>query len=393
MAITILQTPAEVSLAQSPIIFSVSSSTDIANSGFQYVCDLYYWTGSIAVSGSPDYQLVKYPNAEYCGIFDLSRILNSTMTTLAEQNPSNVVFYKADFYYRYLVNNQYVNDTGSLLSSDTYKALDGYSIFQEAISEEIYNMTPHWPIMTDGPDEQTALVDNYGVQGVYVGDAGNPAQSAAGILYFSNIGLSTEYLLNTGSLNTTSGQIAQYPIGPSEDGFPISTIGLTQYTVQAFNSSRQLLGTPITYNIECNQKYPNVRVKWKNRFGQFDYYNFNMVSRESFSTEKRTYQPQLGSWNGRTLSYNREDSQTQNYIVDSKQGLSVNSWYVPETYNDIFKQLMVADEIYWVYDEPNNFVKPLTITTSNIVFKTGVVDHLIQYQFDFEIGQGYKLII
>ena len=388
MAITILQTPAEVSLAQSPIIFSVTSSIDLANNGFQYVCDLYYWTGSNSFSGNVDYQLVKYPNTEYCGIFDLSRILNSTMTALAEQNTSNVVYYKANFYYRYLVNNVYVNDTGSLIGSDTYKVLDGYGIFQEPIGQQIYDSTPHWPLMTDGPATQSAFVDNYGLAGVYTGDAGTTQPTK--LVYTSNIGLSVDYELSSSS--ATSGQIQQYPIGPNEDGFPLSTIGLDWYSIQAYNDSTPL-NTPIKYEITCTQKYPNVRIKWKNRYGQFDFYNFYMVSRQSFSTEKRTYQPQLGSWGGRTLSYNKEDSQTQNYIVDSKQGLSVNSWFLPESYNDIFKQLMVSDEIYWVYDEPNNYVKPLAITTSNIVFKTGVVDHLIQYQFDFEIGQGYKLII
>jgi hypothetical protein len=53
----------------------------------------------------------------------------------------------------------------------------------------------------------------------------------------------------------------------------------------------------------------------------------------------------------------------------------------------------VSDEIYWVYDEANNYVRPLTIATSNLTFKTGVVDHLIQYEFEFAFGQGYKLII
>jgi hypothetical protein len=388
MAITILQTPSEVSLAQSPIIFSVSSSIDIANSGFQYVCDLYYWTGSLAASGGVDYQLVKYPNTSFCGIFDLSRILNSTMTSLAEQNTSNVVAYKADFYYRYLVNNIYVNDTGSLISSNIYKVLDGYSIFQEEINQPIYAKTPYWPLMTDGPATQSCFTTNTGTQGAYVGSNGLTANN---VLYESNLGL-TFTLALSGSAGTTQTEISDYPIGPSESNFPFATVGLEWFKITARNNTTPV-ALPITYNVECNQKYPNVRIKWKNRFGQFDYYNFNMVSRESFSTEKRTYQPQLGSWGGRTLSYNKEDSQTQNYIVDSKQGLSVNSWFLPETYNDIFKQLMVSDEIYWVYDEVNNFVKPLTITTSNIVFKTGVVDHLIQYQFDFEIGQGYKLII
>ena len=54
--------------------------------------------------------------------------------------------------------------------------------------------------------------------------------------------------------------------------------------------------------------------------------------------------------------------------------------------------MLVSDEIYWYYDEANSYVRPLSIDTSKIVFKTGVVDHLIQYQFEFMYGQSYKLI-
>ena len=65
MALSIAQTPADVSLAQSPIIFSISESVSsvIANAGFQYVADLYYWTGSLTNSSSvADYTMVKFPN-------------------------------------------------------------------------------------------------------------------------------------------------------------------------------------------------------------------------------------------------------------------------------------------------------------------------------------------
>ena len=119
-----------------------------------------------------------------------------------------------------------------------------------------------------------------------------------------------------------------------------------------------------------------------------------MVNRQGFNTTKRTYQPQLGSWQSSTLSYQNYDSATLNYISDSTQTLSVNTFWIDEAYNEIFKQLMVSDEIYWLYDEANsNSIRPITIKTESIVFKTNVVDHLIQYTFDFNWGQNYKLII
>jgi hypothetical protein len=66
---------------------------------------------------------------------------------------------------------------------------------------------------------------------------------------------------------------------------------------------------------------------------------------------------------------------------------------LPEEQNDLIKQMLSSDEIYWVYDESNGAVRPVSITSSNISFKTGVVDKVIQYGFNFNLGQGYKLIL
>jgi hypothetical protein len=387
MALTITQTPATCSLAQSPIIFTLAESTPVyTSSSFQYVGELYYWTGSLTNSSSvSDYTIVKFPNTADVGIFDLNRIINSTLTPLAIANTSSVSYFAVDFYFQYQSGSTYL--TGSHVRSKTYKALDGYGIFPETIGQQIFTSSVFWPLMTDGPATQSAFIDNTGIAGIYTGDVGTTQPTK--IVYTSNIGTAN---YNVSSSTATQGQIYSYPIGPAQSGFPLSTIGLTTYSVQAFNGATAL-SNAIRYNITCQQKYPNVRVKFKNRFGQFDYMNFDMVSKQSFQTERRTYQPQLGTWESSTLSYQPYDTGNQAYIVDSKQAISVNSYWLPESYNDILKQLLVSDEIYWVYDEANNKVRPLTIVTQNIVFKTGVVDKLIQYQFDFQFGQPYKLIM
>lgn len=387
MALSITQTPATISLAQSPIIFTVaeSNSATVANTGFQYVADLYYWSGTITNSGSvADYTLVKYPNTSLVGMFDFSRIINSTLTDLAQANPSNVKYFAADFYYQFLSGSTYI--TGSHVKSSTYKALDGYQIFQEAIGEQIYDLTPHWPLMTDGPATQSFFDTNKGTAGVYVGMSGTSAPDR--IIYTGPSGTAS-YSLSGGT--STALQIKQYPIGPQQSGFPLST-STQWFSVQAA-FGETLLGQPIKYNVSCQQKYPNVRIKWKNRYGQFDWMNFDMVNRQSFQSERRTYQPQLGSWNSSTLGYNDYDSSTLNYISDSKQSISVNTNWLSEDYNEIIKQLLVSDEIYWIYDEANGNIRPITIVTDSITFKTGVVDKLIQYSFDFNWGQSYKLII
>lgn len=388
MSLSITQTPALVNLGQSPIPFTVSESVPalLTSSSFQYVGELYYWTGSqFQSSSTSQYTIVKYANQSGVGIFDVSKIINSTLTNSLINNSSNVEFFAVDFYTQYYNGTQYV--TGSHVKSATYKALDGYGLMgQESIGQTIYTTTPYWPLMTDGPATQSIFIDNYGSAGVYVGDAGTTQPTK--LVYTSNL-TSADYTLTSNP--SSSGQIISYPQGPLQSGFPLSTSGLTTYSIQAYNGSTPL-GLPIRFDITCVQKYPNVRICWKNRFGQFDWMNFYMVSRESFNVKRSQYQPQIGTWNASTLSYSKSDAMNKNYIIDAESSLSVNSWFVPQEQNDIFKQLLSSDEIYWSYDEANNFVRPLSIQTSKVTFKTGVVDHLIQYQFDFVYGQSYKLI-
>ena len=389
MSLNITQYPATASLAQSPMIFTIAENTQaVTSASFQYNANLYYWSGGPADSGSVQkYVLTKYPNESLVGMFDVSRILNSTLTDLAFANTSNVKYYKCDFYWTYTgVNNIVVSS--SIVESGTYKALDGYAIFQEPINQQIYSKTPHWPIMSDGPVSQSFLDQTSGWMTVYTGTVGTAQPTK--IRYVGNLGNAD---FNVAGTVSSSQQTNYFPISAGCDDFPLNPL-TTEFSVQAFDGSTPL-GSPINFSKDCLQKYPNVRIKWKNRYGQFDYYNFYLVNRQGFQSTKRTYQPQLGTWQGTSLSYNSYDSSNLNYLSDSKQTLSVNTDYLDESYNDIFKQLLVSDEIYWVYEyqADEEIVRPITIRTDSIVFKTGVVDKLIQYQFDFDWGQSYKLII
>ena len=523
MSITISQTPSSASLAQSPIIFSVNETPtgSLLSSSFQYVAELTYWTGSVSASGSADYTLTKFANTSKYGIFDFSKIINSTLTEKLQENSSNVVYFKGDFYTQYILSGSTQFTTGSHTLSGVYKAIDGYGIFPENITSSLDSKTPFFPFLTDGPQSQSIYNTDFGRMGVWVGDIGisNPISH----IRYNDLN-ETEYIAVTSSTDT-SGQIQSIPIGYGETDFPLnvtnigssynicpvsssvsSSIVETQTTVSASfqtlpvvggspsmdyneptlltnaqtfesffntvspiyawaadgaslyfasgsgqfpyaelrgstpisgitvaldntdfwkinapfdgqvldivfsNSSERIdnrftsssfstvntnvyaeVGECLNFAVVCETKYPNVRVKWKNRFGQWDNFNFNMVSRESFSTTNRTYQPQLGSWDGTSLSYNNYDSSIENYVSDSSQTIQVNTDWIEEDYNDIFKQLLVSDEIYWIQNDGSS--KPLSITTSNLQFKTGVVDKLIRYTFDFALGQNFKLIL
>ena len=402
MALSIIQTPNDVNLAQSPIVFAVSESNSEAftSSSFQYLAELYYWTGSLTDSASvSDYTLTKFPNTDRTGIFDVSRIINSELSDIVQAVSSSVRYLAIDTYVQFQSGSIFV--TGSHLRSDTYKAIDGYSLFQEPITQDIQDKTPFWPIMTAGPTTQSYQDYTGGRMSVWVGP--DTPQISALIYSSSFAGEDNNYVpAGIGSENT-SGMVVTFPISNTEPDWPmdsdINTIG--NFEVFAVTGSANYTGTnryseSLHFDFECETKYDNIRIKWKNRFGQFDYYNFNLVSRQSMSTKRQRYQPQIGSWNARTLSYQSFESSVQNYIVDSDQNISVNTNYVHEDYNDAFKELMVSDEIYWIQSytaSGGEILMPLAISTSNFSQKTNKVDKLIQYSFGFLRGQGYKLII
>ena len=390
MALVFNQLPPTMSLAQSPIAFSVFENTGLySGSEFQYTCQLDYWMGNESDSGSYDYLLLKYPNTSGVGIFDLSRVLNSALNQLAYDYTSSVLYYKAGFNYNYLSGSVRVSgSTAPLITSGIYKSLDGYALFPEPINQNVPSKSLHWPLMTDGPVSQSVLPTDIGSIGTYVGVTGatQPTQ-----VRYTKIGGSSSNIAVT-STTSSMGQITRVPLAPSQSGFPLTVTDGDAYTIQAYTGSTAL-GNPLYFQVQCAYYYTPVRIMWKNRYGQFDFQNFYKANYKTFGTDQRTYQPQLGSWDATTLTYNTAQNNTQRYLVNTNELLEVNSDWLPENFNEIYKQLLVSDEIYWIYDQASNFVKPLAITTNSVRFKTGVNDKLIQYTVAFSVGQTFKLII
>lgn len=414
MSYSIIQQPSAIlSLAQSPVIFSVSSSQFVGADNFQYIAELTIWNGSNSNSGSGDtWTLAKYPSSEgFTGIFDCSRIINSTQTNLAldfetyPQLENSLKKYKIESYYRYQSGSQYV--TGSHIESDVFQAADGYQLFpmtinQSPLSQSIqpYNF---WPLLTDGPVSQSCFDTNKGFGYVYknYNNTFTTSSKVDKIRFTDSNGQVQYYQLDSGSYPNfpTTELVEPFPLYPSETGFPL-TGSYDWYNVCAVNVDNEPLSETLSFVVVCEQKYPNIRIAFKNRWGVLQYINMDMINRKSFNTTRRTYQPQLGTFQARELTYNEWDSQTLNYITDSSQKIVCNTNWLDEWWNEIIKQLLVSDEIYWVYegetptyDSTSWTYKPLTISTQTLQFKTGVNDHLIQYAFEFDFGQGYKLII
>jgi len=429
MSIIVNQKPLASQPAQSPIVFSVTENTSsfVTASEFQYTANLYVWSGASSASGSYIYQLRKYPNQSGAGIFDVGRIINSKLTDLAATNPSNVKFYKLEVGWQYATGSTYVTQSGGLtqiscsVGGFLFTAYDGYAIFPDQINSPLTSQSAVFPMMTDAYLVTQSVTENdCSAFGNFASSTINQGSGSHGIsfwrgeneVYTANymLALTASYTngttlsasfgpLGNVNLTNTNDAISHYGFCPRDPGwvanFPtIPTASLDKWNYTIYSGS-VALGT-LNYQLDCAYYYEPVRIAWKNRFGQFDFLNFYKRHNTTFNTDQRLYQPQLGTWQSSTLSYNQFQTRAQRYIVDATEVLECNTDWLEQGYNDLMKQLLVSDEIYWMYDQSNVenvLVKPLTIKTNSLQFKTGVNNKLIQYTITFDIGQPYKLIL
>jgi|694.fasta_scaffold35927_3 hypothetical protein len=403
MAYTFTQTPPSLSLAESPMVFTVLDTTNVSKDQYQYVLKLKYWTGSFAQEPATfNYVLQKYPNASGRGMFDISKIIGSLFVG-AEQDYHQMYNYKVygNFIYYTASIGGYV--TGSDVTSSINQAIDGYQLFNSSsyIGEPANSESALWPIMSSAPTTQSSYIcdfcggtGNYGLMSVLnFYNSSNTASYTA--VDFNGVSRSyQETWVSTNVTGSTTASVTQIASGINvlnllSPGF--ITSDTAYYTVQIKNNGVSIPSASIRFDVVDECKYTPVVIKFKNQFGQFDYITFPKAHYEDFNVSENTYQPQLGTWESTALNIANYSTLRKRYYVDTEENLEVNTDFIPESYNEWMKQLLVSDEVYWVPN--NNTIIPLIIKTKSIRFKTQVNDKLINYTIGFTLGRSYKLIL
>ena len=84
-------------------------------------------------------------------------------------------------------------------------------------------------------------------------------------------------------------------------------------------------------------------------------------------------------------TFNTKSHSTVTYLVNPTEELTLNSGFVDESMNEIFKELAFSDEIY-INDD--GVVKPCYISDSQLAPLTSVNDKLINYTIKVKIAQS-----
>lgn len=430
MAVTILNYPATSSLVESPVLFQVNDTTDApTSSSFQFVCDLYHWQGDIVTDKptTPSYTLNKFPVTDYTGnpgtIFDVSPILNSTMSaSLADIYQGTLVqpihaprWFTAEFYGKYLntTTQTYVTTSHqSVTGWDNFVALNGYNLWGERTGNAgLTSLSPfsqsvvNYPILSTVPTDATQSLLNLDVP-YYFSVYNLKDNDTQGQVYQAEISTdvpSSTYTINLDSANayTTSSRVAPNTLIDPYMFATMSQDGGSEVYIEVQDSLGAPIGQNITLDIsQCQKKYEPQRIIFKNRYGAFDQFDFGLVSKRSFSTNVKSYKQNALE----TPLYSTYDTFKGDalYYTEGVETLTVNTDYIDESFNEFFKGMLVSDEIYLVTAKPEATIDedglkatllPLVLTNNTVQFKTGVVDKLIQYTFEFKFSTPYKLTL
>lgn len=130
-----------------------------------------------------------------------------------------------------------------------------------------------------------------------------------------------------------------------------------------------------TYLIEVVEecKYTPADIFFVNKEGQLQSFTFLKERTESTQLEKETYQ--------RTgIDVSTGQHQYVDYNLNSRSKFKINSGFVEENQNEVFKQMLLSEKIWWY---SNSQFVPLNLESKNLEYQTTVKDKLIKYTLEF----------
>ena len=130
---------------------------------------------------------------------------------------------------------------------------------------------------------------------------------------------------------------------------------------------------------EC--KYNPYKVTFVNKFGALQDLWFFKRSNLSLQTKQESYKANIVT-NG---TYSINSRQKTVFNKTGAERLQLNTGFYPESYNEVFRQLTLSEEVWIDYDGDT---LPISVMSSSLNYKTSVNDKLINYTIDVEFANN-----
>jgi len=130
---------------------------------------------------------------------------------------------------------------------------------------------------------------------------------------------------------------------------------------------------------EC--KYNPYKVTFVNKFGALQDLWFFKRSNLSLQTKEESYKANIVT----DGTYSINSRQKTVFNKTGMERLQLNTGFYPESYNEVFRQLTLSEEVWIEYD---GNTLPITVLSSSLNYKTSVNDKLINYTIDVEFANN-----
>ena len=144
----------------------------------------------------------------------------------------------------------------------------------------------------------------------------------------------------------------------------------TRIKVKCFSANGVVMESPYLAVTDCS-RFPNVRLRFKNAFGVWDYFDFNKVSKTSEVINKKSYKRIVGTFNGTSYTYQTYDREDVQYGFTGKQSIILNTDWLTQDQYTWLAEMIQSNEVA-IYESGTWLAA--NITDSNYEFKTDVVD-------------------
>ncbi len=136
-------------------------------------------------------------------------------------------------------------------------------------------------------------------------------------------------------------------------------------------------------NLDCSI-YDPIGVTFVNKYGALQDLWFDKKSVNSIEVQSSDYKSSV--MNLSSLTY--DTSAHQNRVLDlvGKESITMNTGYIDESFNEVFRQLMLSEQVWMTRLTDKEEVLPLRPKTQSLQFKTRTIDKLVNYTVEFDFA-------
>ena len=138
--------------------------------------------------------------------------------------------------------------------------------------------------------------------------------------------------------------------------------------------------------IEVNEcKYTPLKITFLNRYGVLQDLWFFKRKDVTLSVKQEDYKRSLINIQGET--YNKFNHQTQVYNKKANEEITLNSGFVPESFNVVFKEMILSERV-WLTGDINGVdtIRPVNVTSSSFNYKYKLDEKLINHEVKLDFA-------